>query len=156
MSPRVGYRHSDETRKKMCTAQSSRAVRVARSVTIQQAHPERFPPDHTAVLQASRNEDSKRIAWARTIWQKYGLTVEDEARLYEAQHGLCPLCRRRFVVNQRRNGSGMDYGHWRIDHDHVSGITRGLLCHVCNWHLGFFSDINAIATYLQGGACFLH
>src|SRR6266550_3209890 len=153
MSPRPGYAHSAETRIKMRNAQSSRAVRVARSISIQAKHPERFPPNHSMVLSLSRKEDGRRLAWARALWQKYGLTVEEEARLYEIQNGRCPLCLCRLAPNTVRDGSGKDHGHWRVDHDHDTNTVRGLLCHTCNWHLGFFSNIAVIVAYLRGTSC---
>jgi hypothetical protein len=42
-----------------------------------------------------------------------------------------------------------------IDHDHKSGVVRGLLCNNCNRGLGRLKDsvalLNAAVRYLKGG-----
>lgn len=46
---------------------------------------------------------------------------EQRERLFELQGGRCGVCRYSFNPNEMR-----------LDHDHASGLTRGLLCGVCN------------------------
>ncbi len=57
----------------------------------------------------------------------------------EAQNGLCAMCR--------------DGPAAHVDHDHVSGQVRGLLCFNCNAGLGLFKDrtvvLAAAITYLR-------
>lgn len=58
--------------------------------------------------------------------RKYGLTPIDEAKRCESQDGRCAICRNpRILV---------------IDHDHIRGSIRGMLCQRCNIGLGFFGD----------------
>lgn len=52
------------------------------------------------------------------------------ARLHEAQSGLCAICGAAAQTGARLN----------IDHDHLTGAIRGLLCRSCNWGLGHFRD----------------
>lgn len=65
--------------------------------------------------------------WLRN---RYGLTGDDYARLYEAQNSGCAIC-------------GADHEPTRrlsVDHDHDTGVVRGLLCSGCNAGLGGLQD----------------
>ena len=66
----------------------------------------------------------------RKIWNKrvYNLTPEDTERLSKSQKGVCAVC-----------GEGLT-SKYHIDHDHITGKIRGLLCRSCNLGLGFFQD----------------
>lgn len=72
---------------------------------------------------------------------KLGITEQDYNRMFEAQVGLCAICQ---LPSEQRLA---------IDHDHVTGIVRGLLCSPCNVALGYFRDrpelLRAAATYLE-------
>jgi hypothetical protein len=48
------------------------------------------------------------------------------------QNGKCAICGAPFDMKQLR--------FIVIDHDHVTGKVRGLLCRWCNWGLGQFKD----------------
>jgi len=80
---------------------------------------------------------------ARTL-RRYGLTEADWDGLISRQQDRCAICR-----TDRPGGRGE---RWHVDHDHVSGQVRGLLCHHCNMGIGFFRDdpevIRAAAVYV--------
>lgn len=61
---------------------------------------------------------------------KYGLSMEEYAALLERQHGVCAIC------GQPPNEGGVLH----VDHDHTTGVVRGLLCPPCNTGLGNFRD----------------
>lgn len=79
---------------------------------------------------------------------KYGLTVADYEALFERQGGACGICR------EEPGESRLD-----IDHDHVTGRVRGLLCQNCNTGLGQFDDqitkLLAAVDYLQHPPAYL-
>lgn len=56
---------------------------------------------------------------------KYGIELEDYDRMLAAQNGGCAVC------HAPPNGK---YLH--VDHDHRTGMVRGLLCQRCNMALG--------------------
>lgn len=73
---------------------------------------------------------------------RYGITVEDYALIFEAQAGLCAIC-----LRPPENGKNLS-----VDHDHESGVVRGLLCFYCNRHrLGntTLAQAQRMASYLQ-------
>ena len=71
---------------------------------------------------------------------KFGLTVLAYGALLERQNGRCAIC-------GQVDGGGSKYGLRRrlaVDHDHVTGIVRGLLCAKCNSALGLFEHDRTI------------
>lgn len=61
-----------------------------------------------------------------TLRRKYGMTEDDYLALYETQGGVCAICKQPPVGNK---GLG-------VDHDHNTGVVRGLLCMGCNTGIG--------------------
>ena len=74
---------------------------------------------------------------------RYGLTVEEFEDLYDRQGGRCAICNR---VPIKRSGGGRareSIGLF-VDHDHTTGVVRGLLCHQCNVAIGHFREDPAL------------
>lgn len=76
----------------------------------------------------------------------YGITPCDFTRQLIQQDGKCPVCG---TTDPGGKGS------WHVDHDHSSGVLRGLLCHHCNVALGHLRDsqetLGKAITYLDSG-----
>jgi hypothetical protein len=76
------------------------------------------------------------------------LTTEQYNAMVEAQGGLCAIC---FKPEVRRKEDGT-LRALAVDHDHVTGRIRKLLCHRCNLGLGHFDDdimrLVSAVTYL--------
>lgn len=62
--------------------------------------------------------------------KRYGMTLDDWQTLWAAQSERCGLC----------GAAETDGKYWHVDHDHTSGVVRGILCHGCNTGLGNFRD----------------
>ena len=62
-----------------------------------------------------------------SIKRLYGLSPDDLLRLKRRQKFKCRLCCKRKPLH--------------IDHDHVTGRVRGLLCGNCNRLLGFYEKV---------------
>jgi hypothetical protein len=73
------------------------------------------------------NVKNKDRHYLNTAHYKYGLKPSEYRELFEAQGGRCAICHVRQEDFHRR---------FHIDHDHVTGTVRGLLCAGCNFSLG--------------------
>lgn len=82
----------------------------------------------------------------RRCCKKVGITLET----YYAQPKECSAC------HTKDPGSRKDkpLKSWPIDHDHVTGKLRGLLCSPCNLALGLLKDdpnrCRNLVKYLEG------
>jgi Recombination endonuclease VII len=68
-----------------------------------------------------------------------------------AQGGVCAICRKPEMIVDERTPGGIR--RLAIDHDHVTGRIRGLLCNRCNKCLSSHltaADFRLIADYLEG------
>jgi hypothetical protein len=84
----------------------------------------------------------------------YGITLADFDRLLAEQNGQCATCGA--TTPGKR-------GVWRVDHDHLTGQVRGLLCEGCNRGIGCLQDdpviFMAAARYvaahreIEAGSC---
>lgn len=81
----------------------------------------------------------------RRMLRKYGITLEEYNVLFLKQEGKCAIC----GVYQKDLSKRL-----YVDHDHKTGIIRGLLCYKCNTGLGQFNDniklIENTLNYLRG------
>lgn len=107
-----------------------------------QRHAERL--NAKARQRTKDNPDEKRAGELR---RKYGLTMEDYEQLLVSQNCVCALCKR---PERARHQNGR-VRHLAVDHDHATGVVRGLLCYACNVHVGYFESIgmDALAAYLE-------
>lgn len=66
---------------------------------------------------------------ARSLDKLYRITQQEYERILEYQHGLCFIC-----------GHPPKKKRLAVDHNHKTGLIRGLLCAGCNVALGKFRD----------------
>lgn len=75
---------------------------------------------------------------------RYGITEDDYNAMFVKQSGKCAVCSTDF------NGSARNMD---VDHCHVSGRVRGLLCNNCNRGIGYLQDspglLLSAAAYLN-------
>lgn len=78
---------------------------------------------------------------------KYGMTIADYEAKLAAQDGVCMLCHR------PAPGGIKAASRLHVDHDHVTGRNRDLLCMNCNRGLGYFKEdpalMRAAAEYIE-------
>lgn len=83
----------------------------------------------TDAWRAQNPEKVKLYGWRVNLKKKYGLNESQYTTLLRFQNGGCAIC-------------GGDSGNKRlaVDHEHTTGIVRGLLCANCNSMLGHAKD----------------
>jgi hypothetical protein len=87
----------------------------------------------------ARNPDANRWHAIKSI---YGITRDQWHGLLRSQDGACAICQK--VV---------ETGQLRVDHNHETGVVRGLLCNNCNAGIGMLGDspvvVERAAQYLR-------
>ncbi len=81
-------------------------------------------------------------SYANRLYSNYGLTLDKYVKLLSSNNWACGICSRPALEAEIV-----------VDHDHVEGKVRGLLCSRCNQGLGYFSDniyqVAKALSYLQ-------
>lgn len=67
----------------------------------------------------------------------YGTTSEAVAKMEAAQDGRCASCRSLPMRRDTRSGRPLPLD---VDHNHTTGVVRGLLCSPCNRGIGLMQD----------------
>jgi hypothetical protein len=132
-----------------------RAARNAYKRELRVKHPPTTTPEERAKANAynrawrAKNREKSRAyqaAWKakhperqtedlnRLRVRAYGLTPEQFEAMRVAQGGRCAVC------------AEVPKGSFHVDHDHVTGVARGLLCGTCNRGLGMFHDSPTLLT----------
>lgn len=112
-------------------------------------------PEHKLAVRRKCAKAYVTRARANGTWQamqrrwklsaRYGITIEQYAEMMQVQESKCALCR--YIPSPRKRLA--------VDHDHVTGEVRGLLCHWCNKYLGWIGDtpdkLARVLLYQQEG-----
>ena len=73
--------------------------------------------------------------------KKFGITIDDRDQMASEREYRCDIC------------CQVQTKTLHIDHDHETGVVRGLLCFKCNIALGYMDDsperLEAAARYLR-------
>lgn len=88
-----------------------------------------------------RDRDKNRDSNLR----RYGISHVDYLRILNEQDEQCRIC----GMPEKYN----THGRLEVDHDHATGLVRGLLCGRCNKAIGLMLDdaglLEAAANYLR-------
>jgi hypothetical protein len=78
-------------------------------------------------LPKSYYENPKRYKWSKiALWKQLGVIYDDFDDLYEIYMNTmnCSHCTKPFITSRNRH----------LDHDHITGKFRKILCNACNNH----------------------
>ena len=96
-----------------------------------------------AQLDVWRRKNKQRVYEYNQKWyyrigryKDHGITRKQFDLMFSAQNGGCAICSR---PTSCKTGDAF-HGGLHIDHDHKTGVVRGLLCGNCNTALGKFQD----------------
>jgi hypothetical protein len=97
---------------------------------------ERYLKNKEKILQ-----NKKEYYKQKTLTKKYGITPEDYDNMYNQQNGCCKIC----SMHQVNLKAALC-----VDHCHITGKVRGLLCHKCNLLIGHAKDdINVLQNAIK-------
>lgn len=89
-----------------------------------------------------------RVRRRRRNLRKFDISAEDWDALLAKQQGVCAICLLPERVERDNNVRLLC-----VDHDHLTGAIRGLLCSSCNIAIGLLRDepkyLRAAANYLE-------
>lgn len=99
--------------------------------------------EHRKAYMATRKVEAAEYRRRWNLAKRYGITMEQYGDMWARQGGLCGICRR-------------THRKMCVDHDHATGVVRGILCQPCNVCLGGLGDnldgVMRAVRYLSGGA----
>ena len=94
---------------------------------------ERYEAAKQQVRNWNKNNPDKKKAQAKNSILKtnYGITLEDYNIMLFQQDGCCAICETHHTELKRKLA---------VDHNHITGEVRGLLCVNCNLAIGNLKD----------------
>lgn len=106
---------------------------------------------HKVLLNEKRKiyyENHKDIYRDWELRKHYNITIKEVDQLLDIQNHKCAICKMVLLEKYPNGRRG-----YRIDHDHITGNIRGILCQKCNAGLGQFNDdpilIKRVINYLK-------
>ena len=112
-------------------------VEKCRKIGRESARRRRQDPAIRAQINARNKEryiGNRDLFMRHELKSRYGISLEEYRAFEQKQGGLCALCCKPPLVGKRAAGKEQQPPRLYVDHDHVTGKVRGLLCHWCNSH----------------------
>lgn len=105
---------------------------------------------YCSVCHNAKGKENRIKNWGSSrhyhLMRRYGISAEEVEGLLRKQGGVCSICQE--VPSQVLKIP------WHVDHDHVTGKVRGILCHSCNTGIGNLNDdpeiLERALIYLRG------
>ena len=136
---------------RMATAEYQRDWRAKNPDKVREYETRRKPESvvqrrEKARLRSARNyemDSTKYAKWANHIKRKFGITPEFYYEILHSQDNRCAIC---------KTAEPGGRGRFHVDHCHVTGKIRGLLCFRCNTGITSFEKsgtLEAAVDYLK-------
>lgn len=105
--------------------------------------------EHHKTYKKRHPEKVYRIKKNAALRLRYGITLDEYEAMVAARSGRCDICGQ----TETRTGREGKPRALAVDHDHMTGRIRGLLCAECNTALGRHKDdadwFRRAAEYLE-------
>jgi len=82
-------------------------------------------------ISKKNNPSYKRTNQIQNLKKNFNISIEEYNQMLITQNGLCLICGKHYSEFKR---------NLAVDHCHITGKIRGLLCINCNRGLGAFKD----------------
>lgn len=112
--------------------------REANRESINKQRREYYASKKDSMLQRKKELYDPVAARNRRLLKQYGITIQQYDEMYEDQKGCCYICGKHETQTQITNqfkGQRLN-----VDHCHVTGKVRKLLCAPCNTALGLLEE----------------
>lgn len=127
--PLIGFYTAKQNKDKLSS--SCKQCILAKQKEYKEKHPELREKATQATKKWRLDPVNKRADISSRYKTKYGITLDDYEKLLKGQNKECYICKKK-----ETQGNKPLY----VDHCHVSGKVRKLLCQQCNSGLGMFRD----------------
>lgn len=108
--------------------EANRQTILAKQKAVREANPVIF---QERIKKYRSSDKYKETYWKYWLKKNYGMTPAQYDQLFENQGKKCACCGE-INPNSPRP--------WHLDHNHVTGIIRGILCFRCNQLIGMLGD----------------
>lgn len=96
--------------------------------------------DYPEIYARHRERVREKGRAGRYAYHRHGITPAQRVAIELAQGHVCPLC----------NTPLRDIKRPSVDHDHSTGLIRGILCNKCNSWLGWYENrLELVGAYLS-------
>lgn len=108
--------------------------------------------ERRAEIKRAYNDRNPDVEKDRSLWKRFKITREQYDAMLSSQDGVCAICGNPETTSTNRKNDG-SVNRLAVDHNHSTGVVRGLLCFKCNTMLAHVEKneelITKIVRYLE-------
>lgn len=121
---------------RLCTNKTKSKWRISNTDKVRKQRKESYERNRETYLAYFRSSRRRRLWFAWKLMRKFGITVEQYEHMLESQEFCCAICKK----SPSEVSAHFHKHRLHVDHDHKTGLVRGLLCNNCNVALGCLGD----------------
>lgn len=98
------------------------------------------------MLSTSSQTRASRLARDKRLQAQFNISADEWDVILAFQNGVCAKCKEKFTKSGKNKGKPKPL---HTDHDHKSGLTRGILCAGCNRKMPAWMTIEWLQETLE-------